>query len=103
MPRPSGELSPRVAVAPANGFPQQLRGVGELQLVLDPRAIGLDGLYADIEGLRDATRFISLPQEAEHFELAVAKLLDGRRCVRRAAVNESFRENRTHLRAEIEF
>src|SRR5581483_2391895 len=41
----------RGGLVPAHGFPDQLRGIGEIELLLDTRAIDLDGLHAQVERL----------------------------------------------------
>jgi hypothetical protein len=63
---------------PADGLPEQFRGAGQIQLLFDPRAVGLDGLEADVEGFSDLPRRAPLSEHLEHLQLAVAELLDGR-------------------------
>ena len=48
--------SNRIVLVPADGFAQELGGIGEIKLVFDPRAISLDRLDADLQAGGDAAR-----------------------------------------------
>src|SRR5690349_10482930 len=93
----------RLRVVPADCFAQQLRGVGELKLLLDASAIGLNGLDADVQRLRDPPCFITLPQQPKDFEFPIAQFLDGRMEALQVFLAESFREYRLHPRTDVHF
>ena len=88
------ESSRRVAFLPADGFAQQLGGVGQLELFLDVGAVGLDGLHAHRHHLGDLARFAALAQKLKHFQLAVGELVHQRPAGEQLAVHELFREGR---------
>src|ERR1017187_5804862 len=64
----------RIIFLPADGFAQQLGGIGELEFFLDVRAMGLDGFHAHIHHLGDLARLVTLAQQLKRFKFAVAQL-----------------------------
>ena len=54
-------LRAAIVFPPSHGFPQQLRRVCEVQLLLDPPAVGLDGLHVQVEGRGDLARQAGSP------------------------------------------
>src|SRR5665213_1168290 len=56
----------------------QLRRVLKIQLLLDVSAMGFNRLDAQVKFLGDGPRAVSLADQAEDFQFAVAQFLDGR-------------------------
>src|SRR5262245_59672167 len=57
---------------PADRVPYEFGGALEAQLLLDVRAVGLDGLHAEVEFLGDLARAEAVPDVPKDLQLAVA-------------------------------
>src|SRR5688572_774653 len=55
-------------IAPLNGVLNQLRGVIEVELLLDMCAMGFDRLYAQVKLLGDLSRALALADHVEYFQ-----------------------------------
>src|SRR5262249_55988094 len=74
----SGLARREASVGPQHRVARQLGGRSQLDLGIDVRAVGLDGLRADLEAARDVRDAESAPDQLEDLELAVGELLDDR-------------------------
>ena len=69
-----GRRSARVVLfLEAHRFAQQLGGVGDAELFLDPGAVSLHRFQTDPERFRDLRRAPALPEETKDLQLAVAE------------------------------
>jgi len=63
---------------PTDGLAEEFSRAGKSHLLLHSRAVGLYGLHTDTKCLSNLPRALSLAEQFEDFQLAVAELFDGR-------------------------
>ncbi len=83
-------------LGPAHRKSQELGARAQVHLVLEPRAIRLDRLDADVHLLGDRARAEAFPHQLQHLELAIAEArerrLSGRRAMRGPALHDVHRD-----------
>src|ERR1044071_611356 len=73
----ANRASPRLMMprVPVDGELDQLRRRAQVELLLDPLAMGLDGLHREIQSLRDLSGGLAAADEVQHLQLSIAQTL----------------------------
>ena len=62
--------------APLDGVLDEFRGVAEVEFLFNVGAVGFDCFDAEVEFFGDLARAVTLADQAENFEFAVAEVFD---------------------------
>ena len=74
---PASATSPFWSACNRTAYPDQFSAGLKFELLSQVRAVGLDGLYAEMELVSDLACAQGLAEQSEHFELPIRKVIQG--------------------------